>query len=633
MKKPARKTKPDSRKIIKSSDTFQPFWWKNLIPVVLLFFLAFGLYLQTKNYLYALDDKLVITDNQFTNLGLKGIWKLLSKESFTGYFGEQEDLVAGARYRPLSLVTFAIEREFFEEPIDFGYGVKTSVQTGKPAVSGNPHISHLINALLYSFCALVIFRVLCLMFSSQGQRAWYISVPFLAALLYVVHPLHTEAVANIKGRDEILAMLFSMSSLYFFLKNVGNDKVQLVAYGLVSYFLALLAKENALTMVLIIPLTLHFFSTLSFKKALKSGISLVAVTVLYFIIRWGVIGNIFQNQPITDLMNNPFTGMSIDQKVATILYTLGFYVKLLFIPHPLTHDYYPYKIAMMSFGNWQVWVSILLFTGLVVLAWRGFRNRSVLSYSILFFIITLSLASNILLPVGTFMNERFLFMPSLGFCIALAYFGLEFLPTVAKTNTSKVRNVSLLILLLTCAVFSLLVLKRNPAWRSNYELNSADIITSAQSARANLYMGLELFNRGNSTSEITQRMYLFDSTESYVRRALSIYPMYGSALQMLGALAAERFNNDGNIDKLLSAFKMVVLDKENTSEVDRFLSWLNRQNIYDEKLFAFYHDVGYETFFKQRNNVLKAEKYIRMGLEIDAENPALKADLQEIMKK
>ena len=77
---------------------------------------------------YALDDTLVLTDNQFTKAGFKGLPDIFKYDSFTGFFGKEKNLVAGGRYRPLSLASLAIEYQFF----------------GK-----NPFISHFVDIVLY----------------------------------------------------------------------------------------------------------------------------------------------------------------------------------------------------------------------------------------------------------------------------------------------------------------------------------------------------------------------------------------------------------------------------------------------------------------------------------------------------
>ena len=142
MAKSNTKKKPVKSKAKSASFTnldFTPgFWarkWKEAIIIPLL---AFGLYWICLPYGYVLDDAIVITDNQFTKKGVAGIWDILSTESFSGYFGGQQDLVAGARYRPLSIISFAIEQTVFGD---------------------NPYIRHFIKMLLYGLLGLMILRI------------------------------------------------------------------------------------------------------------------------------------------------------------------------------------------------------------------------------------------------------------------------------------------------------------------------------------------------------------------------------------------------------------------------------------------------------------------------------------------
>ena len=83
---------------------------------------------------------------------------------------------------------------------------------------------------------------------------------FIAAMIFIAHPIHTEAVANIKGRDELMAMLFSLGALYGAIKYMDNPSRKWMIISMCSYFLGLLSKENAITFFAIIPVSIYFFS-------------------------------------------------------------------------------------------------------------------------------------------------------------------------------------------------------------------------------------------------------------------------------------------------------------------------------------------------------------------------------------
>jgi len=608
----------------------ETFWKNHMLAAIIVFLAAIGLYLNTTSFDYALDDQLVIRDNTYTNQGFAGIHKIFTEESFTGYFKEQKDLVAGSRYRPLSMVTFAIEKQFFQSPKEDGYGKLVKDTDGKQLMSGNPAISHFLNALFYALTALLLFRVLGQMFPAKPGSKWYFSIPFAATLLFVVHPLHTEVVANIKGRDEIMSLFFSLAALYYTFLYVSEKSKLLLFLSLGSFFLALLSKENALTFLVIIPLTIYFFTDSKRPAVLGLSLPLLIVSFVYLVIRFKVIGYLVKDTVITDLMNNPFIGMSFGQKMATVIYTLGLYVKLLFIPHPLTHDYYPYTIPVMSFSDAGTLISIALYLVLAFVAWKGFRSKNPVSYSILFFFITLSIASNLVLPVGTFMNERFVFVSSLGFCITMAYLGLEKLPALLVKYAEPLKIAGLVVIVGISLAFSVLTINRIPAWKNNLALNRADIITSANSARENCYMSLGLYHESKRVEDTLSKIKFLNEANAYLHRSLEIFPGYGSALQMLSANAAEKFMYDKDVTSLLKAFAVVLQTTEAPQEVDNYLAWMNRQGRFNEQLLPFYHKLSYELLFKKEQSRDKAEKYCQMGLKLDPANAVLLKDLREI---
>lgn len=327
-----------------TSDNFiHKHWWKAFIFIVL----SAVIYYKTANFGYVLDDAIVIEDNKFTQKGFGGIMDIMTTESMTGYFNEQKNLVQGNRYRPLSLVTFAMEYGIFGEK--------------------NPGFSHIMNILLYALSCILLMRCFQLLIYNENKLKNFFDLGFITALFFCVHPLHVEAVANIKGRDEIMALLFAIGALYFMTKHFMYGASEKTFYlGLLSYFMGLLSKENTITFLAVIPLSFYFFNNQTRRNSIiKSLLWLSLVTFIYLIWRFKVSGVPNLSQKITDLMNNPFLEMSGSEKMATITYTLGLYIKLLFVPHPLTHDYYPYAIPIMKWSDWKVLLSMALYLSLI----------------------------------------------------------------------------------------------------------------------------------------------------------------------------------------------------------------------------------------------------------------------------
>lgn len=466
------------------------------------------LYIQTLGYEYALDDSLMITANQFTKMGAAGMDEIMSNDAFTGFFGVQKKLVAGGRYRPLSQIMFALEYQFF--------GL-------------NPMIGHLLNVLLYALTCGLLFLLLRRLLNTH-TAPWFHSVPFIAALLFAAHPLHTEVVANIKGRDEILTWLLSLSGLYATILYVDTKKWVYLAAVLPLGFLAILAKENAITMLAVVPLLLWFFRPASFKTYLITLTPLILALLPYFYLRFQALGYLTSAEKITEILNDPYVNSSVAEKFATNIYTWGLYLKLLIFPHPLTHDYYPMQIPILDWGDFRPLLSLLLYLGMGVLAILFLRKRSMISFGILFFFITFSISSNVVFNIGTFMNERFMFVPLLGFTLVAASLVKRYVsPAVARY-----------LLLLVVVLYSVKTISRNPAWENDYVLFTTDVKTSTKSAKVNVSAGGKSYEKSLSTKNDAEREQLLTDAERYIRRGLELYPNYSAGWVLLGNVYLER---------------------------------------------------------------------------------------------
>ena len=100
---------------------------------------------------------------------------------------------------------------------------------------------------------------------------------------------------------------------------------------------------------------------------------------------------------------------------------LVYILSSLLFPHPLTHDYYPYHIPLINLSDYRCLISLIIYIALIVIAIKGFRRKSIISFSILFYLIPLLLVSNLIFTIGVFMSERFVYFSSFGFCLATGY--------------------------------------------------------------------------------------------------------------------------------------------------------------------------------------------------------------------
>ncbi len=599
--------------------TFLPgFWEQHWLPALALGVLSFVLYGAALQYGYILDDQMVFWQNAYVQKGFAGIGDIFGYDSFMGYFQKKENLLLleGGRYRPLSLATFAAEVGIF----------------GKD----HPGISHFINILLYGLTGVVLYRVLLGFFPiSEGGR-WYFSAAFIGALIFVAHPLHSEAVANIKGRDEILALLCSLGALYASLKYFDtNGRLWYWLSGLLL-LMGLFAKENALTFLAVIPLTVWFFARVPVARIVSASVPLFLAALVFIILRYKALGFMLDHgKAIGDLMNNPFLGMTGGEKLATTFLTLGWYVKLLFWPHPLTHDYYPYHVPKVDWADWRALASLALYLGMGIWAALNLRNRRVPAYAIAYWLLTLSIVSNLVVSVGTFMNERFAFMPSVAFALLAGWFLAEKVPAWFKEQPSRPYLLGVGVLAILVGGFSWLTIQRVPVWKDVMALNTSAITVSPNSARSHCFYVTALYeNVYLKTKDPEEKKRTVDTMEYHINRSLEINPNYGSALVMKGAIAAARFEQDRQMDKLFHEFGILMESIPNNANFrpffDKYMNYLATSGGNPNKINAFCYRIGYEYFFKQKNDLKNAVAILEQALPTQAENERLLNALSEV---
>lgn len=590
------------KKVVKKKDNyvdvqhFQPGFWRRFwLPALVLFLVSTALYFQTTGFDYVLDDEIVITKNNYVKKGFSGLYDIFTTESFEGYFGKQMNLVVGARYRPLSIATFAMEAG---------------------TIGNHETTSHLINVLLYSILVVLIFRLFHVLEGGWKPLPWYHSIAFIGALIFAVHPLHTEVVANVKGRDEILALLFGVYSIILSLKYVQSKAWYHLAGAGVSYLLAVLAKENAATLLVIIPLTLWLFRRPSWQNyAAVAGVLAIGFG-LYFGLRYQAVGYLAGVDPETlTVMNNPFKGMDGSTKLATIAYTLMEYIKLLFIPFPLTHDYYPYHIPVVQWSNLYAISGLVVYLTLGIISLVGLIQRKRWAWAPLFYLITLGVVSNIIFPVGTFMNERFAFMPSLGFALFVAWALHKLLEKLPPLGYSLGAVIVL--------AFVGLTLYRLPDWKNKIALNSAAIKVSKNSTRANLFYGSQLYEQAIVTTDPKEKALLLHEANSYLKKSETILPSYSEPVRMQAGVAAGLYELDRDLNKLLEEFKRILSRYPDVEFVPNYLNYLNGTSKDIPLLLNFYYQTGYELLVNQMKRPNNGIKILQLGLALDKNDPRL----------
>lgn len=552
----------------------QNFQWAYLF----LFLFATGLYINTLNHDFAFDDSVVITGNKYTKQGFDGIKTLATKDLFFGIYGSALDL-EGGRWRPLTLVMFAVEYHFFGD-------------------NATPY--HFINILLYGITAIVLFMTLIQIFTSpllsypSGRGVGGEVLAFITTLLFIAHPIHTEVVANIKSRDEIVSFLFLCLMLFFLFRfvrsypsNGGSRRGAFILYSLLCYFTALLSKESGITFIAVIPLALFCFAGKNIRQSLMLTIPFLITAGIYIAIRTSLVGMIGDRES-NDVTDNPFlrlnfpalpTAIPFIEKFATICWILLKYLLLLFFPHPLTSDYGYNEIPVISLSDPKAIASLLIYGGLFFYAVKflmkeikirknpeagpqGLLRRSqsvrtpsekpeaiLFAFAILYFLITISIVSNLFFLIGTTMGERFAYISSLGFCLALASTLLRITNTANwELRKDFYKNSKLAIpLLLIIISYSYKTLTRNHAWKDNKTLFATDVKTSTHSANAHYYFANTMFTDHINDDPSPKRDSLFTEAKKEFRKAMEINPYFHYCYYNIGLIWEKLGNPDSAI--------------------------------------------------------------------------------------
>jgi len=225
-----KKTKPTKTPVKKNSSKKKSYYG------FFLFFFTFLLYSNSIFNAYNLDDEMVTRHHVLTSQGIKAIPQIFSSPYYSNSDG------VAYEYRPVVLASFAIEHQFLGE---------------------DPHTSHFINVLLYALSILVLFITLKKVFSSYN-----ILLPFIIALLFAAHPLHTEVVASIKNRDEILALLFALLATLSAFNFIEKENKRSLFFCFLAFIIAILSKSSIIPFAFIIPMALFFFSKATDKQVI-----------------------------------------------------------------------------------------------------------------------------------------------------------------------------------------------------------------------------------------------------------------------------------------------------------------------------------------------------------------------------
>ncbi len=459
---------------------------------------------------YALDDDFAFYANQYVQKGFSGIPDILTHPYYTSS-------TLTFDYRPVASVTFAVEKEIF---------------------GNNPHISHGINLSLY------IIAVLLLLGALTEVVGLGLVPAFITALIFAVHPAHTEVVASIKNREELLSFIFCM--LAFFTVHRFFDQKKLAGwllYGMLTIACLLLSFASKLTSI---PVIVIFAAMLYMQGRYRSArqfyplfaaIALVSLSYLVVILR-------MSNRPVYDL-ENPLVSYpgDISAKIGTTAMALLFYFRFMWVPHPFSFFYGYNTIPVVHLGDPVAMLSIMLHLGLFIYGIILFFRKNLTGLFILSYFFAIALYSNILIPYTGIVSERALFFPGLWFIGAMVHWCYERLS--GKAVSAILRNGALALLAIVITAYGVLDMDRVAQWHDTLTLMSSDIPHLDNSTLANYFYGCVLKNNAEAQTDTAgYRRYMGVSKEAFYR-VNTLSPTYPYGYFRLGLIYRyDEYNGD-----------------------------------------------------------------------------------------
>lgn len=542
---------------------------KNLVPLdatlktlaIAMAILGVVLYFNTAGFNYTLDDYSVIKENNITMQGMSALPQIFTTPYREGYIIIDKQL-----YRPISKALFAVVWEIAPD---------------------KPGLNHMMNILLYALTGFFLLLTL----------AKYLKSPVLALVItaiYVSHPVHTESVASIKGIDDMLSMFFFILTMYKVHTYLYTNTMKHLAWAMFFFLICMFSKESSITFIAAIPLMIYFFTDVKLNKNIKTSLYFVGVAAFFLVVRMVILQDSVSNPSsvVDNLLSQTSDGAV---KFSTAVYILIIYLKLLVFPHPLVFDYSYNQVTLKEPGDMLFIMSLLIHLGLAAYALLKWKKKDLIAFGILFYAITFSISSNIIIEIGSSLAERFLYVPSLGFAIVVAgVLALLFktdlkasynsVPDLIKNNVPIIAVTSVIVIL-----FGFKTVTQNSVWENNLTLYQSGVKNSPNSTRTHYYLGNYMIKPDfwAGQDSISRRNTILEGI-AYLDSSIAIYDKFSDAHNQKGVAyyrlkdynkAAESYNRaietnpsnssahnnmgtilfeTGQIDKALQAFQTAV---------------------------------------------------------------------------
>jgi tetratricopeptide (TPR) repeat protein len=464
------------------------------------------------------------------------------------------------------------------------------------ALSGaEPFSYHLVNLVLHAGATWLLFLLLQELLGSTLEGK---TVAFVAALLYAVHPIHTEAVAWAVGRAELLAAGFLFAGWILHLRD------RPIA-SLACFALAMLSKESA---VAFFPLVLlGDYATGKWKPRLRYALD-AGLALLYLALLWKVHGGHFGPAEISTV-DNPLVDLPAGWRILNALRVAWKYVALQIYPAMLSCDYSFNQIPV--YRDWRHTLPAALAAAAAAGVWIWALRKREAGWALAggIYFAGFAATANILTPTGTILGERLAYLPSAGFCLLVAL-GWNWLRQKKEILAWGLLGAVVL-------VFSVRTVIRNRDWKDEFALYSSGVRAVPNDAKMHTNLAGQYFLRNQ-----------LDLAAGEYQIALRILPDSAEALSSYSALEFQRGNyqaagemmekalsisgrNNLNYDFMVVTYAAILMK---TNRADRALGYLN-QVITESPLYVQAWSTRAELHY-QRGEFAAARDDARMALRL-----------------
>jgi len=345
---------------------------------------------------------------------------------------------------------------------------------------------HATNIFLHIANAILLFLLLRALFGRP-------LIAYVVALIFLVHPLQTEAITYVSGRGDPLSVLFMLLGMLAYLEGKTHKRFRFFAQG--AYVLALMSKETAIVFPVLLLLIDGFLrgktegkrgSLAEFcKKEARMLAPFLAISGAYLLFRATVLN--FQNTfNLHDQINPQAAYLGV--RVLTFFKAIALYAGLLLFPHGLHME--RVMALPVSLFEPQVLLGFLIFFGSAAFAIFSWRRRPEYGFAFLWFFICLSRASGILVPTNGLQYEHWLYFALAGFFLFLGFL----LEDAAKKFSS---GLFLLFTAFFIALLSFATIERNAVWRDPITFYNDVISYNKKSLRVWNNVGMAYYDVGD----------------------------------------------------------------------------------------------------------------------------------------